>query len=377
MGIQPLANKYPISSEKFVDEYLQEMIILFCDNCGYCHLPCEADRAIFFEDYYYLSSVNTELVQHFDRMADELSLLNAKFVLDVGSNDGVLLEPLSKLGIKALGVDPSHNVGAIANQKGLETYIGFFDDKMADRIKVEKGCPDVIVASSVFTHLEEPAKFFRNCDLLLSARGSVIVEVEYLADIIMSLGFERFYYDRPHYYTVKSLQYLAAQYGFEISKVDRIDVHGGSVQVRFRRIQKPFGGTSVAGVQSVMGDHLGAEQICGKFREFTDACSLLKAELRSMSAAGLRVAGYGCPARFSTITNFADIDSTLIPIVIDDSPLKQGRFSPGKHIPIVKQADSASVDTYIVFAYEYIRSIRQKVGPREVNFFRPIPFSRI
>ena len=114
---------------------------------------------MFFEEYFYLSSVNNELVKHFEELAKQLE--NRKLVVDVGSNDGVLLRPLKKLGVRAIGVDPSENVGALANAEGLETLISFFEQDTAHQIAEKYGKPDCIVASSVFTHMEDPSAFLR------------------------------------------------------------------------------------------------------------------------------------------------------------------------------------------------------------------------
>ena len=116
LGLQPLANKYPKSIEDFPMEVVREMTAFYCTDCNYINLPCDIDRSILFEDYYYLSSVNRELVDHFEDFADHIKGLGAQFVLDVGSNDGILLRPLKALGLKCLGIDPSENVSQIANR---------------------------------------------------------------------------------------------------------------------------------------------------------------------------------------------------------------------------------------------------------------------
>lgn len=374
LGLQPLANKYPKDIADFDEEFTQEMVIYLCEDCGYCYLPCDADRKIFFEEYYYLSSVNKELVTHFNQLANKLVTLGAKFVLDVGSNDGVFLKPLKELGVSCLGVDPSENVGAIANKNGLETFIGFFDNDLADRIITEKGRPDMIVASSVFTHLEDPGEFFSVCNKLLDREGVVIIEVEFINDIIESLGFERFYFDRPHYYTVESLRRLALQQNFGLVDVERIDTHGGSIRVTFKRIKE------LSVLQEVLSEKLAPlnrDEIISQFKNFKRECNLLVEALREFKINGIDVLGYGCPARFSTITNFASIGPNLLPFVIDDSPLKQGRHSPGQHIPIISSVESPHVSNYLVFAYEYINSIRSKVSRNDVNFLRPIPYKML
>jgi methylation protein EvaC len=375
MGMQPLANKYPLSVVNLDTEIIEEMQVFFCDLCKYIHIPCSIDRSVFFEDYYYLSSVNKELTDHFNKLAGVIESKKYKFVLDVGSNDGVLLKPLKERGIRCLGVDPSENVSKIANLAGLETLVSFFDLSCVEHITEKYGRPDLICASSVFTHFEQPREFFRVADALLVDNGEVLIEVEYLREIVHSLGFERFYFDRPHYYSIRSLKELGDSVGFVLVRVEPISAHGGSVRAVFAR------GNAVGEIDTSVGQLIKEEDsflhpaaIYRQFELFKRECIILREKLAAWKQIGLTVAGYGCPARFSTITNFVDIGVDLLPQVIDDSPLKSGRFSPGKHIPIVPFQGSLGTDIYIVFAYEYIRSIKEKIGLEGINYFRPIPF---
>ena len=118
-----------------------------------------------FEEYFYLSSINKGLKIHFSKLARKLK--KSKFVVDIGSNDGIFLEPLRKNKIKCVGIDPSINVGKIANDKGLKTYIDFFEKKVINKIIQEHKKPDVLVASSIVTHLENPIKFAKILNIFL------------------------------------------------------------------------------------------------------------------------------------------------------------------------------------------------------------------
>ena len=209
LGQQPLANKYPKDKKAIENQGFWDLDALICSNCHAGQLSTILSRDEMFQDYYYLSSVNPELVDHFDDLA--LKLKSSGFVLDIGSNDGVLLRPLSKLGVKCLGIDPSINVGSLANDEGLETLIGFFDIDSVREIKEHHGKPDVIVASSIFTHLEDPKQFVEDLNELLSDDGVIIIEIEYLLNMIQKYQFERFYFDRTFYYSISSLRYLFLQ----------------------------------------------------------------------------------------------------------------------------------------------------------------------
>jgi methylation protein EvaC len=378
MGQQPLANKYPASRKEFATEVVEEMRVFYCPSCLYINIPCQINRSVFFEDYYYLSSVNKELVDHFNQLAETIKLREPRFVLDVGSNDGVLLKPLKELNIRCLGIDPSENVSQIANLAGLETLVGFFDSSSIKQIKDNYGMPDMMCASSVFTHLEDPKEFFELANELLEPRGEILIEVEYLGSIVNALGFERLYFDRPHYYSLKSLKRLGDAAGFELIKIEQIAPHGGSVRAIFAR--KDSGHTIEPAVgRAIEGEEVSLQRkaINRQFDLFRGACEVLKAKLEDFNANGFKVAGYGCPARFSTITNFANIGSKLLPQVVDDSPLKSGRFSPGKHVPIVSFFPDNGTDIYIVFAYEYIKSIKEKIKTKRVRYFKPIPFEAL
>ena len=236
LGMQPFANKYPKNKTEFELEVKLEMKIEFCQNCKSAQIASLVDRNLMFEDYYYLSSVNTELKKHFRNFATS-KLINAKFVLDIGSNDGILLRPLNQLGIKCVGVDPSKNVARIANNEGLKTIVSFFDDKCADLILKNYGYPDNIVASSVFTHIENPNKFIKDLKSISTDKTSIYVEIEYLSSLITKLQFERFYFDRPHYYSVHSMKQLFLKNGFILTDVEKIKTHGGSIRLKFNTLE--------------------------------------------------------------------------------------------------------------------------------------------
>jgi methylation protein EvaC len=377
LGLQPLANKYPQNIDEKANEFKAEMNVFYCEDCAYASVPCSVNRSVFFEDYYYLSSVNKELSNHFVELAEEIDRSGYDFVIDVGSNDGILLRPLKYRGVKFLGIDPSENVSKIANDNGLTTLVGFFNRDMVERVERDFGNPDLIVASSVFTHLEDPLDFFNNVKLLLSSNGRLIIEVEYLHKIVSDFAFERFYFDRPHYYSLKSLAKIGKMHGFYVEDVKIIEVHGGSLRVTFALDNSNENKDKISQFLDEEAAELNTLNIISKFDDFSVACSNLKNKIRSFKGDGYSVAGYGCPARFSTITNFSGLTPSDISFVVDDSPLKQNRFSPGMHIPIVHFNSNQKPDVYIVFAFEYILSIKEKVGLLSNGYYKPIPFIEI
>lgn len=370
LGMQPLANKYPTRAE-FAAEDFFPLQVFFCTTCKNVQLGTIISRERMFEDYYYLSSVNRGLVRHFEDLAQQLA--SANFVVDVGSNDGILLGPLQKLGVKALGVEPSINVSKIANDRGFETLTTFFDIEAAEKIEASYGKADVIVASSVFTHLENPSGFIEAVKRLLTDEGTFIVEVEYIGTILATTQFERFYLDRIFYYSLTSLAKLFAAHGMVIADVREITPHGGSLQVFVQR----SGRAATDAVRRLLAREekdLTLETL-HEFRRNVDVqIAAFKARLAEFQQAGLRVAGYGSPARVATICNYGRIGPSEIPFTVDDSPLKQNKFTPGTHIPIVPKAylDEHKPDVLVVFAYEYFDDIQRKTGGA-YRYLKPIP----
>jgi methylation protein EvaC len=364
LGMQPLANKYP-SKEMFASEDFFPLKVLFCSNCKNVQLGTKVSRERMFEDYYYLSSVNPGLVRHFNEFAKQLA--GSKLVVDVGSNDGILLKPLREMGVKAIGIEPSINVGKIANDAGLETIISFFNKESVDEYVKKYGQADVIVASSIFTHLEDPHQFIEDVKPGLTDDGKFIIEVEYIGNMIRDVQFERFYLDRIFYYSLTSLSKLYAMHGMYVGDVEMIEPHGGSLRV------VGYKEGSGPGISEAVKKFLSEEEMTltestmQAFSKTVDEyLSLFKSKLEQYKKEGVYVAGYGAPARVATICNYGKIGPELIEFIVDDSPLKQNKYSPGTHIPIMPKSYldqlAKKPDLLVVFAYEYFDDIKKKTG---------------
>ena len=377
LGKQPLANKYPKNKFQVKTEKKFSLKILFCKNCRSGQIKKIINRNILFEDYYYLSSVNKKLKEHFEKLALKIKKYN--FVVDVGSNDGILLKPLKKLNVKSIGIDPSINVGKIANSRGLETFIGFFNKKIIKKILKKYQKPDLIVASSVVTHLQNPIQFSKDIKSFLKKDGTLIIEIEYLQNFLKNLEFERFYFDRPFYYSANSINQLFKNVNMTLYDIEKINVHGGSLRCYIKNSLSPNITNRCKKIinEEKQNLHMNAFKFFNK-QIYLNA-KILKEKLISLNKRKLNIIGYGSPARVSTITNVAKIDSSLIKYIIDDSPLKQNRFSPGMHIKILPRKNNINknIDIVLVFAYEYFTDIKKFFRKFKVDFYKPIPFSKL
>ncbi len=373
LGQQPLANKYPKETE-FATEDFFPLSIFFCTACKNVQLGQIVSRERMFVDYYYLSSVNPGLVRHFEEFATHMK--DARFVVDIGSNDGILLKPLKELGVKAIGVEPSVNVSKIANDAGLETITSFFDAATVEKIITEHGKSDLVVTSSVFTHVENPHQIIEDVKNLMTDDGAFIIEVEHIGAFVKNTQFERFYFDRPYYYSATSLRNLFALHDMYVADVEHITPHGGSIRVtahknghtapKSERLQVLLKEEEETLTLDAMKDFKDRSQMYVRaFRE----------KLEEYKKDGVKVAGYSAPARVSTICNYGNIGPDLIEFLVDDSPLKQNRYSPGTHIPIVpkEHLKEHKADVLVVFAYEYLDDIRKKTEGHGYRYLIPIP----
>lgn len=373
LGNQPLANKYP-TEDQFATEDFFPLAIYFCTTCKNVQLGQIVSRERMFVDYYYLSSVNLGLVRHFEEFAKQMR--NAKFVVDIGSNDGILLKPLKELGVKALGVEPSVNVSKIANDAGLETLTSFFTAEAVAKIVAEHGKSDLVVTSSVFTHVENPHQIIEDVKDLMTDDGTFIIEVEHIGAFVENTQFERFYFDRPYYYSATSLCNLFALHDMYVADVEHIAPHGGSIRVTAHK-----NGRSVQKSERLLA--LLAEEektlTLSSMQDFKNRSEVyvraFREKLEEYKKGGVKVAGYSAPARVSTICNYGHIGPDLIEFLVDDSPLKQGRYTPGTHIPIVpkEHLEKHGADLLVVFAYEYLDDIKKKTADGEYRYFIPIP----
>ncbi len=377
LGKQPLANKYPKNNYEILSEKKYELKVLFCKTCKAGQISKIIDRNLLFKDYYYLSSVNKKLVEHFVTLSKKLTKYD--FVVDIGSNDGILLQPLKKLKINSIGIDPSINIGKIANERGLKTFIGFFNKKIIEKILKKYKKPDLVVASSIITHLKDPIEFAKNIKLFLRENGTLIIEIEYLLNFIKNFEYERFYFDRPFYYSANSIDRLFKNYGMSLYDIEKIDIHGGSLRCYIKN-SKNFTKTKRC-INVLLEEKNNLKlKIFDDFNKKIKALSKnLKNKLINLNKKNKYIIGYGAPARVSTITNVCDINSNLIQYIIDDSPLKQNRFSPGKHISILPKKNNINkrIDIVIVFAFEYFKDIKKNFKDSKVKFYKPIPFKKL
>ena len=339
-GDTPLANAYLGAADLDKPEVFAPLVIRFCNACALVQLRDVVDPGVLFGHYLYVSGTSRTFVAHFAEYArtvwDRFSLSNDSFVVDAGSNDGVLLREFKARGARILGVDPAANIASAATRAGTPTLVRFFDRETAQAIAGEHGRADVITANNVFAHTDDVAEFALAVKALLAPHGVFVFEVQYLRDLIDRNLFDIIYHEHLCYYHVSPLVPFFDRLGLRVFDVERVDTHGGSIRVYVGWKDGPYGRESR--VDEIVADErsLNDRTTYGAFAaRIDDNRARLLGMLHDVKAGGKRVVGYGAPAKATTLCYAFGVDGTLLDYIVDDDArIKQGLCMPGTHIPI-------------------------------------------
>lgn len=384
-GETPLANSYVDPKKIPEDEPQAPLDVYYCQNCHLVQLRDVVDPDVMFTDYRYVSSTSPTFVKHFEDYANHLinrfKLDKKSLVVDVGSNDGILLKPLQEKGIKILGIDPAENVADIANREGIETLAEYFTPHVAGRCAEKYGKASIIAANNVFAHTDEVDVFVEAVKFLLSPEGVFVFEAQYLGDLMAKNLFDIVYHEHVCYYSVHPLVQFFAKHGMEVFDVERQTVHGGSLRVyvqwqggphrREERLDKVLREEEQQGLTRL-----------ATYREFADRVEQNKEQLRQMlheiKQKGKKIVGYGAPAKATTLCYAFGIDKSVLDFIVDDSEMKQGLLMPGTHIPIVGwgalYADRP--DYCLILAWNFAEAIQQnhkRFAEQGGRFIIPVP----
>ena len=363
LGYQPLANNLLNKKDQNFEIYPLEMN--YCSNCHNCQLSVAVNPKKMFSNYLYTSSTSKSFRKHFINATlnyiKEFKLNPKKsYIIDVGSNDGVGLQPFKNLNFKKiLGIEPAKNLARISNKKKIKTINCFLNLKNLKKIK--KGA-DLILASNVFAHSDD-LKTMAECMLkLLKLNGTIVIEVQYLLNTLKDLTFDNIYHEHYNYWSLTSLLYFFNNLSAKIYKVEKIGTHGGSIRIYVKKNKKVKTDKSVYKLLKEE-EKFGVNKF-KTYQEFGKKIQNIRRNVRlninKLSKENKRIVGYGSPAKATTALNFFGI-SNEIECIIEDNKLKQGKFVPGVNIPIVsKEKIKKSPDCILVLAWNFFEEIKNK-----------------
>jgi SAM-dependent methyltransferase len=384
LGNQPLANNLLRPEDLQKAEPRFPLRVAVCHHCWLLQILDLVPPVELFSEYLYFSSFSDALLKHSRASAlrhiADCHLDANSFVVEIASNDGYLLRNFQEAGIPCLGIEPAANIAKVAREKGIESWVKFFGGETARELREEKGPADLILGNNVFAHAPQTNDFVAGLATALKPAGRVVLEFPYGVDLIEHTEFDTIYHEHVFYFTLTALIPLFERNGLEIFQVERIPIHGGSLRL--------FACHKGALPKTASVDQLLREEE-GKgikklhyYETFKGQVEGIKRDLlalaRTLREQGQTLAGYGASAKGSTLLNYVGLDHRDILFVADRSTHKQGRLTPGTHIPIVgpealleKRPGHALLLTWN-FAEEILR---QQAAYREQGgkFIVPIP----
>jgi len=341
-GQMPIANGF-LEKNQFDREYFFDLKVGVCPHCHMVQLVEQPDRELMFHDEYaFFSSTSARQVVHFREFAGILikDHMNSDdpFVVELGSNDGIMLQNFQAAGIRHLGVEPSGNVAKVAIDKGINTISEFFDEALAQEIVSEHGQADTIQAANVMCHIPNLHSVAAGIKALLKPEGVFMFEDPYLGDIIEKTSYDQIYDEHVFYFSVASVNYLFNQHDMEVVDVIPQNVHGGSMRYVIAHAGvKKISGNVIRQLEKEKQLGLQLAETYSYFRKNVEQSRDQLVELlRDISVTqGKRIVAYGATSKSTTVTNYCGIGPDLIEFISDTTPIKQGKYSPGMHIPVL------------------------------------------
>ncbi|MGH4011342.1 MAG: methyltransferase domain-containing protein [Pseudonocardiaceae bacterium] len=367
-GRQPLSDAFR-QPDEVEDEFFFRLAVGTCESCAMVQLTEEVPRdRMFHEAYPYRSSGSAVMRKHFAETARrfiETELIGPDpFIVEIGCNDGVMLKTIGDSGLRYLGVEPSGGVAKMARAAGVRVRTDFFEESSAADIRISEGSADVIYAANTICHIPYIESIFRGVDALLTPSGVFVFEDPYFGDIVERTAFDQIYDEHFYLFTVRSVQTMAWRFGFELVDVERLTVHGGEIRYT---IARPGTRKPTAAVAALLAE----ERVKGltdpaTFDRFARAVDRVRDNLITLlcrlHAEGSRVVAYGATAKSATVANYCGIGPNLVSFVCDTTPAKQGRLTPGSHLPV--RPREAFADPYpdyaLLFAWNHAEEIMAK-----------------
>lgn len=384
LGLQPLANNLLRPEDLGKPEPRFPLAVFVCGECWLMQITDTVPPVDLFSDYIYFSSFSDAMLRHAKAAAEkhiaEKKLGKDSFVIEIASNDGYLLKNFVQAGVPCLGFEPAANIAEVARVNGVETHCEFFGERSAAALKTQRGAADLILGNNVFAHAPDTNDFVAGVAELLKPDGWVVFEFPYGVEMIEKVEFDTIYHEHVYYFTLTPLIPLFARHGMDIFHVERLPIHGGSL--RLYACKK-----GAETIRSMVMEAVDAEAGLGVtnpayYQRFSDQAAKVKSDLitflSEQKEVGKRVAAYGASAKGSTLLNYIGEAAGAIEFIADRSTYKQGRLSPGVHLPVVpadKLATQAP-DYALLLVWNFAQEVmaqQQEFRSQGGQFVIPLP----
>lgn len=385
LGYTPAANAFLTRKELMTNEKSFPLKVNFCPKCGLLQLTHIVSPDFLFRNYVYVSSTSPIFISHFQKYAEDvtksLKFKKGSLVVDIGSNDGILLKPFKKLGMRILGVDPARKIAKEATKNGIETLPEYFDQKTADRIVRKYGCADAICFNNVFAHVPYIDELILAAKRLLKQDGIMVIEAPYLVDFLKKNLFDTIYHEHVSYLSIKPITVVFKRFNMEVFDVEKTESHGGSIRV-FVKKSESSRKTKESVAKFIQNEEkLGLRKI-QTYVKFAKKISENKQKLiklmKKLKNEGKTIIGYGAPAKGNTLLNYFGVGTQMLDYIVDDSEYKQGLYTPGMHIPVKSSSEieKTKPDYILILAWNFAEPIMEKLKDYKKNggrFIIPVP----
>ncbi len=350
LGMSPPCQTHVSRSDLNSVERFYPLVAFVCDSCYLVQLLEYVGPDDIFSEYAYFSSYADSWVEHCRRychdMIQHLKMGAHSLVVELASNDGYLLQHFIAQSVPVLGIEPALNVAKVAIEKGVRTEVAFFGVATARRIVAQYGQPDLLLGNNVLAHVPDLNDFVAGMKLLLKPGGVITMEFPHLLQLMRNNQFDTIYHEHFSYFSFTTVSAVFAAHGIRLFDVAELPTHGGSLRIFGRHDIDP-----AAVLTSRAADLLRLEQDQGigsiDFYQAFEANvkrtkrNLLKC-LIGIRDAGKTIVGFGAPGKGNTLLNYCGIRTDILDYTVDRNPYKQGKFTPGTHIPILHPATIAA-----------------------------------
>lgn len=384
LGCTALANKFLTYEELSGPEQTYPLRVGFCHTCGHVQLTEIVPPKAMFEDYLYVSSASDTLKDHLfdlsDIVTERYRLKPEDLVIDIGCNDGTLLGGFRRHGVRVLGVDPAANLAELTRGNGIDRYVGFFSEASAGEIVTRWGTAAVITATNTFPHIPQLRDFVAGLKRALAPGGVFVIEAHYLMDLLEQGAFDTIYHEHVSYWGLGPMVRLFNQFDMDVVHVERVPLHHGQLRAFVQRKGEGVVQSSVTQLLEV--ERSAKLDRFSTYQEFSRKTQRIKsdlhAKLQQLRRQGNTLAGYGAPAKGNTLLSFLEIGPGILKYIADRSGLKQGRFTPGLHIPVVspERLLADQPDYLLLLAWNFADEIiaqQAEYRARGGKFIIPVP----
>jgi SAM-dependent methyltransferase len=361
----PLEDQFVKAENKTLTQPVYPLDLAICNDCGYVHLPYVVNLEASYSDYVYESNVTVGLRRHYDDYAKEIvkdfGISEGALVIDLGSNDGSMLDSFRRIGMNILGVEPAEAIAKQANDSGLSTINEFFTDEIASRILKDYGFVNIVTANYMYANIDNVIAFTKSVASLLKRDGIFVVQTGYHPEQMKIMMFDYIYHEHFSYFTVEVLKNIFSSCGLELIQVNKTSPKGGSIRAvgQLKNGLRPID-SSVE--QLINEEHSIGIRDSKKYKHFAldiqNAKLQIIEKLRKLKSEGKRIVGYGASHSTTTLTYHFEL-AGYMEYLVDDNQLKHERYSPGYHLQVYspEKLYEDMPDYVIILGWQHLNSI--------------------